>query len=126
VRGPEVFNLCELFADKPLVLVIAAASQECERELAAAAQLSTAMSEVQFGATITAGSRSEAREVVEEAGIDFPVGWDEPPPILFNLYRVAFCSTAFVERGGTLREFQANNPLTPAELRAGAERLVRR
>jgi hypothetical protein len=126
VRGPEVFNLCELFAEKPLVLVIAAASEECERELAAAAQLSTAMGEVQFAATITAGSRGEARAVVEEAGIDFPVGWDEPPPILFNLYRVAFCSTAFVERGGTLREFQANNPLTAAELRAGAERLVRR
>ena len=46
--------------------------------------------------------------------------------MLFNLYRVAFCSTAFVDRGGILRQFEANRPLTEAELRAGAERLVRR
>ena len=125
VRGPEVLNLCELFDDKPLVLVIAAASEECERELAAAAELSARMPEVQFAATITANSRAKGREIVDELGLPFPVGWDEPPPILFNLYRVAFCSTAFIERGGKLREFSANDPLTAAELRSGAERLVR-
>jgi hypothetical protein len=108
------------------VLVIAAASDECERELAAAAELSARMPEIQFAATITAHNRSQARDVVEESGVRFPVGWDEPPPILFNLYRVAFCSTAFVERGGTLKQFEANNPLSPAELRTGAERLVAR
>lgn len=125
VTGPEVFNLCELFEEKPLVLVLGAASEECERELAAAAQLSAEMDGIQFAATLTANSRAKAREVIERAGVEFPVGWDEPPPILFNLYRVAFCSTAFVERGGELREFKANDPLDLGELRAGAERLVR-
>jgi hypothetical protein len=125
VTGPEIFNLCELFEKKPVVLVIGAASEECERELAAAAQLSAEMDGVQFAATITASSRSRAREAVEAAGVEFPVGWDEPPPILFNLFRVAFCSTAFVEQGGKLREFRANDPLDLAELRAGAEQLVR-
>lgn len=125
VTGREVFNLCELFEDKPVVLVIGAASEECERELAAAARLSRQMDGVQFAATITASSRSKARETIEAAGVQFPVGWDEPPPILFNLFRVAFCSTAFVERGGELREFRANDPLDLAELRAGAEQLAR-
>jgi hypothetical protein len=125
VRGPEIFNLCELFQKKPLVLVIAADSDECERELAAAAQLSAEMEELQFAASMTAKSREKAREAIEGAGVEFPVGWDDPPPILFNLYRVAFCSTAFVERGGKLRDFEANDPLSLAELRAGAERLVR-
>jgi hypothetical protein len=126
VTGEDVFNVCDMFAEKPLVLVIAAASEECEEELAAAARLSEAMPEVQFAATITARSRDDAREVIEEIGVPFPVGWDEPPPVLFNLYRVAFCSTAFVERGGTLRQFEANDPLSEAELRAGAERLAAR
>jgi hypothetical protein len=126
VTGQEVFNVCELFAEKPLVLVIAAASDECERELAAAAQLSEQMPEIQFAATITGRSRDQAREVVEETGVTFPVGWDEPPPVLFNLYRVAFCSTAFVERGGKLLQFDPNDPLSAAELRAGAERLAAR
>ena len=126
VPGADVFRVCDLFADRPLVLVIAAASEECERELAAAARLSEQIPEVQFAATITARSRDDAREVVEELGVTFPVGWDEPPPVLFNLYRVAFCLTAFVERGGVLRQFEANDPLSEAELRAGAERLVAR
>lgn len=125
VRGRGVFNLCDLFAEKPLVLVIAAASEECERELAAAAQLSEAMPEIQFAASLTTRSRKDAREVIEDAGIGFPVAYDEPPPILFNLYRVAFCSTAFVERGGELRRFEANNPLSPEELERGARELLR-
>jgi hypothetical protein len=123
VKGEDVFNLCELFAGKPLVLVIAATSDECEDELAAAARISEQMPELQFAATITGNSREKALEAVRTAGVGFPVGWDEPPPVLFNLYRIAFCSTAFVERGGELREFESNNPLSEAELRAGAERL---
>ena len=124
VKGEDVFNLCELFADKPLVLVLAATSDECEDELAAAARLSEEMPELQFAATITSNSREKALEAVRRAGVGFPVGWDEPPPVLFNLYRIAFCSTAFVERGGDLREFESNSPLSEAELRAGAEGLL--
>ena len=124
VRGAGVFNLCDLFADKPLVLILAAASEECESELAAAAQLSETMPDIQFAAAITARSRGQARDVLEDAGVDFPVAYDAPPPILFNLYRVAFCSTAFVERGGDLRRFEANNPLSAGELRDGAEELA--
>ena len=124
VRGDDIFNVCELFADKPLVLVLAATSGECEEELAAAALLSQEMPEIQFAATITGNSREQARDTVRSAGVRFPVGWDEPPPVLFNLYRIAFCSTAFVERGGELREFESNNPLSEAELRAGAEGLL--
>ena len=126
VRGDDVFNLCDLFAEKPLVLVIAATSDECERELAAAARLSRAMPDVQFAASITAGSRKKAREVIEDNGITFPVAYDEPPPILFNLYRVAFCSTAFIEQGGELRQFEANNPLSAEELETGARELISR
>lgn len=126
VRGPGVFNVCELFADRPLVLILAAGSSECERELEAAASLSSALPELQFAATITAGSRDDAREIIDETGVEFPVGYDKPPPVLFNLYRVAFCSTAFVRRGGTLERFEANSPLSPAELEAGARQLLRR
>lgn len=124
VSGPDVFNVCELFAQKPLVLVLAATSSECEDELAAAAVLSEEMPEIQFAATITSSSREEARDAVRDANVAFPVGWDEPPPVLFNLYRIAFCSTAFVDRGGRLSEFEANSPLSEGELRAKAERLL--
>ena len=124
VSGDDVFNVCELYAEKPLVLVLAVSSDECEDELVAAARLSQSMPELQFAATITGRSRGQAREFVDEAGITFPVGWDEPPPVLFNLYRVAFCSTAFIERGGKLHQFEANSPLDEEELRVGAEELL--
>ena len=124
VSGADVFNVCELFREKPLVLILAATSEECEDELAAAALLSEAMPGVQFAATITGRSRDQARDAVAEAGVTFPVGWDEPPPVLFNLYRVAFCSTAFIERGGKLRQFEANSPLSGEELRTGAQELL--
>ena len=124
VAGDGVFNVCELFADKPLVLILSAASDECEDQLVAAGRLSEAMPDIQFAATITGRSRDQARDFVEAAGIAFPVGWDEPPPVLFNLYRVAFCSTAFIERGGDLRQFEANSPLSEDELRTGAEELL--
>jgi hypothetical protein len=126
VRGSDVFNICDLFAEKPLVLVLAATSSDCEAELAAASRLSKQMPDIQFAATITGRSRDRARDVVEDAGITFPVGWDEPPPVLFNLYRIAFCSTAFIERGGELRAFEANAPLSEEELRLGAEDLLAR
>jgi hypothetical protein len=124
VHGSGVFNVCDLFADKPLVLVIAAASDECEAELEAAAAVSEELPDVQFAASITAHSRADARKSVEAAGVRFPVAWDAPPPILFNLYRVAYCSTAFVERGGELQRFDANDPLSAAELRARTKELL--
>jgi hypothetical protein len=124
VRGADVFNVCDLFAKRPLVLILSAPSDECDRQLEAAARLSRELPEVQFAATIAARSRDQARDVIERAGVEFPVAYDRPPPILFNLYRVAFCSTAFVERGGVLREFHANEPLEEAELREGVRKLV--
>ena len=123
VRGAGIFNLCDLFDEKPLVFILAADSDECEQELAAAARLSAAMPEIQFAASITTGSRDDAREIIEDTGVDFPVAYDEPPPILFNLYRVAFCSTAFVKRGGELHRFDPNNPLSAEELEARAREL---
>ena len=123
VRGAGIFNLCELFEEKPLVFILAASSDECERELEAAARLSAAMPGIQFAASITTGSRDDAREIIEDTGVDFPVAYDEPPPILFNLYRVAFCSTAFVKRGGELQRFDPNNPLSASELEGRAREL---
>ena len=83
------------------------------------------MPELQFAATIT-GAFARARRASSwtRRASTFPVGWDEPPPVLFNLYRVAFCSTAFVERGGKLHQFEANSPLDEEELRVGAEELL--
>jgi hypothetical protein len=129
VHGPDVFNLCDLFIERPLVLILSATgagSDQCEAELAAAVRLERAFPHINFAATVAAGSREDVGKLIDEVGIGFPVAYDRKPPVLFNLYRIAFCSTAFIEQGGELRAFEANNPLTEEELRDRVKQLQER
>jgi hypothetical protein len=129
VHGDGIFNLCDLFIERPLVLILSATgagSDECQAELAAAVRLERAFPEINFAATVAAGSREEVREMIDKIGIGFPVAYDRKPPVLFNLYRIAFCSTAFIEQGGELQAFEANNPLTDTELQEHVKQLRER
>ena len=112
---PGVVTTCELFADKPLVLALSVPAADCERELEAMEDLSHKRPDLQFAAVISGRSRDSVREVVERTGVTFPVAVDEDLAV-FNLYRVAYCSTAVADRGGTLREFRANKPLSEDDL----------
>lgn len=112
---PGVVTTCELFADKPLVLALSVPAADCERQLEAMEELSSERRDLQFAAVVSGRSRDTAREVVERTGATFPVAVDEDLAV-FNLYRVAYCSTAIADRGGRLREFRANNPLSADEL----------
>ncbi len=112
-----VVTACELFAEKPLVLALSVPSSDCERQLEAMEALSHERSEVQFAAVISGRSHETAQEVVERTGVTFPVAVDRDLAV-FNLYRVAYCSTAITDRGGRLREFRANKPLSADELEA--------
>jgi peroxiredoxin len=110
-----VVTACELFERKPLVLALAVPADDCERQLEAMQALSTERSDLQFAAVISGRSHDTAREVVERTGVTFPVAVDQDLAV-FNLYRVAYCSTAVADRGGELREFRANKPLSADEL----------
>ena len=112
---PGVVTTCELFAHKPLVLALSVPAADCERELEAMEALSRKRRDLQFAAVISGRSRDTARDVVERTGVTFPVGVDEDLAV-FNLYRVAYCSTAIADRGGKLVEFRANHPLSADEL----------
>jgi hypothetical protein len=115
VEGPDIVNVCDLFAEKPLVLALAVPSGDCERQLEEMQALSRAHPELQFAAVISGRSGDTAREVVRDTGVTFPVAVDRDLAV-FNLYRVAYCSTAVADRGGTLLKFRANKPLTGDEL----------
>jgi peroxiredoxin len=112
---PGVLTACELFAGKPLVLALSVPAADCERELEAMEALSHERSDLQFAAVISGRPHDSARAVVERTGVTFPVAVDEDLAV-FNLYRVAYCSTAVADRGGALREFRANKPLSEDEL----------
>jgi peroxiredoxin len=112
---PGVVTACDLFEKKPLVLMLAVPASDCESELEAMEALSRERRDLQFAAVISGRSHDTAREVVERTGVTFPVAVDRDLAV-FNLYRVAYCSTAVTDRGGRLREFRANNPLDADEL----------
>ena len=115
VELPGVVTACELFADKPLVLALSVPAADCERQLEAMEALSHERADLQFAAVVSGRSHETAQEVVERTGVTFPVAVDRDLAV-FNLYRVAYCSTAIADRGGRLREFKANNPLSADEL----------
>ena len=93
---------CELFEEKPLVLdarrpgerLRATSSRRCRRSAASGRTL-------QFAA-VDQRALARARRVRSWSGrgSTFPVGCGPRPRRSFNLYRVAYCSTAFVDRGG--------------------------
>jgi peroxiredoxin len=112
---PGVVTTCELFETKPLVLMLAVPAGDCERQLEAMEALSRERRDLQFAAVISGRSGDSAREVVDRTGVTFPVAVDRDLAV-FNLYRVAYCSTAVADRGGRLREFKANHPLDREEL----------
>ena len=112
---PGVVTACELFEEKPLVLALSVPSSDCEDQLEAMEALSRERSDLQFAAVISGRSHETAREVTERTGVSFPVAVDRDLAV-FNLYRVAYCSTAVTDRGGRVREFRANSPLSAEEL----------
>ena len=115
VRLVDVITACELFAEKPLVLALTVPSSDCERQLEAMETLSGQHPDVQFAAVVSGRPHETVREVVERTGVTFPVAVDRDLAV-FNRYRVAYCSTAIIERGGVLREFHPNRPLDEDEL----------
>ena len=112
---PGVVTACELFEEKPLVLALSVPANDCEDQLEAMEALSRERRDLQFAAVVSGRSHRNAGEVAERAGVTFPVAVDEDLAV-FNLYRVAYCSTAITDRGGRLREFRANKPLSAEEL----------
>lgn len=115
VELPGVITACELFADKPLVLALTVPASDCERQLEAMEALSRERADLQFAAVVSGRSHETAREVAERTGVTFPVAVDRDLAV-FNLYRVAYCSTAIADRGGRLLEFRANKGLSAEEL----------
>jgi hypothetical protein len=115
VELPGIVTACELFREKPLVLALAVPADDCEDQLEAMEELSRDRPDLQFAAVVSGRSHETAREVVERTGVTFPVAVDRDLAV-FNLYRVAYCSTAVADRGGRLRAFRANNPLSAEEL----------
>jgi peroxiredoxin len=101
VRGPGVFNVCDLRRAKPIAMTfVANATQGCEDQLDRVEQVRREFPQVAFVGVVSKRERAEVEKLVRENGWNFQVVVDQDLA-LFNLYGVGDCpTTVFARRGG--------------------------
>lgn len=101
VRGEDVVNLCDEYAEAPVVLVFfATRGGSCIRAVDRITALRGRHPDVRFVAVSIRGDRGEVRDLVRERGWRFPVAYDRDG-VLANLYGVVVCPQyALIARGG--------------------------
>ena len=94
VRGPDVFNVCDLAARSPVVLAffITRGGSECRRQLDVMQRLAPRYRAVRFAAVAVRGDRGDLRSLIRHRGWTFPIGFDHDGAVA-NLYGVAVCPT---------------------------------
>ena len=101
VRGPGVFNVCDLRREKPIAMTfVANATQGCEDQLDRVEQVRREFPTVAFVGVVSKRKRAEVEGLVRGNGWNFQVVVDEDLA-LFNLYGIGDCpTTVFARRGG--------------------------
>jgi hypothetical protein len=100
VRGPQIFNVCQLYERGPLVLALFVDEGGCEGVLDEMQALVPAFPGVGFAAVSIKGDRRDLRRLVRTHRLDFPVGIDSGGTLV-GLYKQASCpQVTFVYPGG--------------------------
>jgi hypothetical protein len=118
VRKPGVLNICELYEQGPVVLVLFVEGGSCTGVLSEMQALIPAYPKVRFAAVSLKGDRPSLRRLVAQRHLTLPVGIDDQGD-LAALYRVASCpQVTFALKGGTVESKALLNPPSLATLRA--------
>ena len=100
VRGPQIVNVCALYAGAPLVLALFVPHGSCVRIVDELQALAPSFPGVRFAAVALRGDRGALRTLVRRHGWTLPVGYDRDG-ILANLYKDASCpQVSFARAGG--------------------------
>ncbi len=101
IHRPDVLTICDLYADKPVVLAFfATKGRQCTGELDRLQRLSAGRKDVNFAAVAIRGDRGDVRKLVQDRGWTFPVGYDGDG-VLSTLYNVVICpELTYIRKGG--------------------------
>jgi hypothetical protein len=103
VRKAGVLNICELYEEGPVVLVIFVDGGSCPDILADIQTLAPSFPKVRFAAVSIKGDRPSLRRLIARDHLSFPVGLDDQGD-LTALYRVASCpQVSFALKGGVVQ-----------------------
>ncbi len=103
VRKPGVLNICELYEQGPVVLVLFVDGGSCPDILADLQTLAPSFPKVRFAAVSIKGDRPSLRRLIAKDHLTYPVGLDDKGD-LATLYRLATCpQVSFALKGGVVQ-----------------------
>jgi AhpC/TSA family len=118
VRKPGVLNICELYEEGPVVLVLFVNGESCPDVLGDLQALAPSFPAVRFAAVAIKGNRASLRRLIAHRHLSFPVGLDDKGD-LAALYRLATCpQITFALKGGLVESKALLNRPSKATLRS--------
>ncbi|MGO9489399.1 MAG: TlpA family protein disulfide reductase [Solirubrobacteraceae bacterium] len=124
VRGPRVLNICQLYEQGPVVLVLFVDGGSCTDVLGDVQSLLGSFPTVRFAAVAIKGERDAVRRLIGKLHLTYPVGLDRDGA-LAALYKLATCpQISFALRGGVVQSKALLSTPSPAVLRARVAELV--
>lgn len=114
VAGEGVVSVCEARGKRPLVISFVAAGSDCEEQFDTLAAARRRYPGTEFVGVLIGTEQPRARDLVRERGWSFPIAVDRDLAV-FNLYRLAVCSTVFARSDGRVASTQLGR-LSGAEL----------
>jgi hypothetical protein len=118
VRGPRILNVCQLYAQGPLVLALFVDGGSCPAILDDMQALAPAFPDVRFAAVAIKGEAAAVGRLVRAHRLSFPVGLDRDG-ILAGLYKLSTCpQVTFAYPGGVVQSAALLSRVPLATLRA--------
>jgi AhpC/TSA family len=118
VRKGGVLNICELYEQGPVVLVLFVNGGSCPDVLGDLEKLAPSFPKVRFAAVSIKGDRASLRRLIAREHLTYPVGLDDKGD-LAALYRLASCpQVSFALKGGVVQSKAMLSRPSPATLRS--------
>jgi hypothetical protein len=124
-RGPQILDICQLYEQGPVVLVLFVDAGGCPAVLGDLQTLAPAFPGVRFAAVSIKGDRGQLRALARSHHLgDVPIGIDEEG-VLAALYKLSTCpQLTFAYPGGVVQSRPLLHRPPLATLRARLEQLV--
>ncbi len=124
-RGPQILNVCQLYEQGPVVLVLFVDLGGCEAVLSDLQALAPSFPGVRFAAVSIKGDRGQLRALARSHGLSsVPIGIDDEG-VLATLYKVSTCpQLTFAYPGGVVQSKALLYRPPLATLRARLAQLV--
>lgn len=124
VRDASILNICQLYEQGPVVLVLFLDDGSCPDVLRGIERLAPSFPRVRFAAVAVKAQAKPIARLVRKLGLGYPVGFDRDG-VLGGLYQMQGCAqVTFAEQGGIVQGKPLLEQPSDALLRARIDKLL--